>query len=149
MGFFNRKKKYEGVAPHTWYPDILHWLEGDLIYCGNIAKAIGYNKATAKELARYNGEKSPFGYPTERFIYKSVDQNGMIYLEDGDKHLHTFEFWRFIKSSENLSLKSRQVESALIESKSYMQLIENFQSAFNELQEEDQHPKRLGPSSKD
>lgn len=144
MPFFSRKNKIAGQPPHTWYPDILHWQEGDSIYCGNIAKAIGYNKANTKALALYDGPKSAFGYPTERFTYKSVDSKGMIYVEDGKGHLHTFEFWRFIKASDNLSLKSRQVQAQQSDSEQYMELIKNFQQAFNELQEKDNHPKRLG-----
>lgn len=144
MPFF-RKNKYTGKAPHEWYPEILHWKEGDEVHCGNIYKAIGYNKVSTKQMATFNGPTSPFGYPTERFKYKSVDAKGMIFLEDPSGHLHRFEFWRFIKVSENLSLNSREVEQELVDSQSYMQLIENFQSAFNQLQSEDDHPKRIGP----
>jgi hypothetical protein len=147
MPFFSRKNKYENKPPHTWYPDILHWREGDTILCSNIAKAIGYSKATVKDLALYDGPKSATGYATERFKYKSVDAKGMIYLENEKGHLHSFEFWRFIKASDNISLKSREVEAQQADSESYMELIQNFQKAFNELQEKDAHPKRLGDSS--
>jgi hypothetical protein len=145
MPFFS-KNKYEGKPPHEWYPEILHWKEGDEVNCGNIYKAIGYSKVSTKQMTTFSGPTSPFGYPTERFKYKSVDVNGMIFLEDSSGHLHRFEFWRFIKVSENLSLRSREVEQGLVNSKSYMQLIQNFQSAFNQLQKEDNHPKRLGSS---
>ena len=144
MYFFSRKNNHQGEPPHTWYPDILHWREGDSIVCGDVAKAIGYMKATNKELALYDGPKNGMGYATERFTYKSVDASGMIYLEDSKGHLHTFEFWRFIKASDNQSLKSRQIEAKQADSESYMELIQNFQKAFNELQEKDDHPKRLG-----
>ena len=79
-----------------------------------------------------------------RFIYKSVDENGSIYVTDPDGHLVQFEFWRFNKVSTNETLKSRLIEQKQQNSESYMELMKNFQHAFNELQEADDHPKRLG-----
>jgi len=38
MGLFKNKKK--GIAPHTWYPEILQWKQGDEINVWNIAQAI-------------------------------------------------------------------------------------------------------------
>lgn len=68
----------------------------------------------------------------------------MIYVEDKDGNLMEFEFYRFIKKSKNESLKSRKVSSKIGNTKEYMELINNFQQAFDELQEADNHPKRLG-----
>ncbi len=78
------------------------------------------------------------------FTYKSVDKRGNIYLEDPHNHLVQFEFWRFIKVSTNETLKSRLVEEKQRGSEEYMELMQNFQQAFNELQGADNHPKRLG-----
>ena len=38
MELFRNKKK--GVPPHTQYPEILHWKDGDRINCWNIAQAL-------------------------------------------------------------------------------------------------------------
>jgi hypothetical protein len=142
MGLFKNDKK--GKPPHTWYPDILHWQEGDQIFCWNVAKAIGYLKAKSSDWAKYTtGDGLQSGYMSATFKYKSVDQNGNIYLEDKDDHLVQFEFYRFIKAAKNESLESRELESHQQDSEEYMELMEEFQKAFNELQESDNHPHRL------
>ncbi len=140
MGLFTNKKK--GKAPHTWYPDILHWREGDKIFCWNVAKAIGYAKAKPQDYYKFLGHNST-GYGKGTFAYKSVDGQGNIYLDhDGD--IVQFEFFRFIKVAQNESLASRKLELQYRDSEKYMELMHTFQKAFDELQEEDQHPKRLG-----
>ena len=143
MGFFKNDKK--GKPPHTWYPEILHWREGDKIFCWNIAKALGYMNAKSKDLYKYMSatEQMSGGFGKANFFYKSVDETGTIYLEDEGETVQ-FEFWRFIKSSENESLKSRNLQDDLKNSKKYMELMSTFQHAFDELQEADDHPKRLG-----
>jgi len=140
MGLFTNKKK--GKAPHTWYPDILHWREGDKIFCWNIAKAIGYAKAKPQDFYKYLDHGSS-GYGKGTFSYKSVDGQGYIYLEH-DENIVRFEFFRFIKVAKNESLASRKLELQYQDSEKYMELMHTFQKAFDELQEEDQHPKRLG-----
>lgn len=143
MGLFTNKKK--GKPPHTWYPEILHWREGDKIFCWNIAKAIGYINTKSKDLYKYMSaaEQMSGGFGKATFLYKSVDENGNVYLEyDGETV--QFEFWRFIKSSENESLKSRNLQDDVKNSKRYMELMFTFQHAFDELQEADDHPVRLG-----
>ncbi len=141
MGFFTNKKK--GNPPHTWYPEILHWREGDKIYCSNITKAFGYSKVRTRDIVKYIKPNEVVGKVS--FVYKSVDEQGNIYLSDPDDHLVQFEFWRFIKVSTNETLKSRLVEERQKGSEEYMELMSNFQHAFDELQEQDNHPKRLGP----
>lgn len=143
MGFFKNDKK--GKPPHTWYPEILHWREGDKIFCWNIAKALGYMNAKSKDLYKYMSaaEQMSGGFGKANFFYKSVDESGNIYLEYEDETVQ-FEFWRFIKSSENESLKSRNLQDDVKNSKKYMELMSTFQHAFDELQEADEHPKRLG-----
>jgi len=145
MPIFSRKNKYEGQPPHTWYPDILHWREGDSLFCSNVQQSVGFLKVKPKYLKMYfDTPKDEIGFLSAKFTYKSVDASGMIFVEDVKGHLHSFEFWRFIKSSDNLSLKSREIKERQANSESYMELIQNFQTAFNELQEKDEHPKRLG-----
>tara|TARA_R110002124_G_scaffold135815_3_gene298839 strand:- start:3764 stop:4198 length:435 start_codon:yes stop_codon:yes gene_type:complete len=140
MGFFKNDKK--GKPPHTWYPDILHWREDDTIFCRNISRAFGYTKVKTEDIIKYMKPNDVIG--KVRFIYKSVDENGSIYVTDPDGHLVQFEFWRFNKVSTNETLKSRLIEQKQQNSESYMELMKNFQHAFNELQEADDHPKRLG-----
>lgn len=148
MGLFKNDRK--GQPPHTWYPEILHWREGDKIFCWNIAKAIGYMKARQADLYRYmngvNHHTSPYGKGI--FNFKSVDEQGNIYL-DYEGEVVTFEFWRFIKAAKNETLESRKLQDNLKESKNYMELMKNFQHAFDELQEADDHPVRLGKSKKE
>lgn len=140
MGFFNNNKK--GKPPHSWYPEILHWKTGDKIFCWNISKSIGYLKAESSDAYKYLSENGT-GFGKAMLIYKSVDEQGNIFLEDEDEHLVQFEFWRFIKSARNESLKSRKLEERQKDSQEYMELMQNFQQAFDELQEADNHPKRL------
>ncbi len=140
MRLFRNKKK--GVPPHTWYPEILHWKDGDRINCWNIAQALTGQKFDWGTYHKYSGANSGSGQYT--FTFKSVDQQGKIYLEDDEGHLVEFQFYRFVKYSRNETLKSRKLEQRVIESKDYMELMGNFQKAFDELQEADNHPKRLG-----
>ncbi|MFN1835148.1 hypothetical protein AB2B38_007800 [Balneola sp. MJW-20] len=140
MGLFNNDKK--GKPPHTWYPEILHWREGDKIYCRNITRAIGYTKVKSQDVAKYIQPNDVVGKVV--FTYKSVAEDGTIYVEDMDGHMLHFEFWRFIKVSVNETLKSRKIQQKRQGSERYMELMQNFQEAFDELQEEDDHPKRLG-----
>lgn len=144
MGFFRNDKK--GKPPHTWYPEILHWREGDQIYCQNITKAFGYTKVKTADVERYMIPNAVIHKAI--FTYKTVDELGMIYLIDPHNQMVQFEFWRFIKVSRNETLKSRAIEQKQKDSEKYMELMSNFQKSFDELQEEDNHPKRLGEPSK-
>ncbi|MEO9884734.1 MAG: hypothetical protein ABJR05_13595 [Balneola sp.] len=148
MRFFENDKK--GRPPHTWYPDILHWREGDQVYCWNIAKAIGYIKARSADYSKYAQVVGfDYNYGKATFKFKSVDETGKIYLEDEDGLLVEFEFYKFIRAAKNESLVSRKVEQNQKNSENYMELMENFQHAFDELQESDNHPKRLGQLNKE
>ena len=143
MGLFKNDKK--GKPPHTWYPEILHWREGDKIYCWNISKAFGYTKVKTKDVVKYINPNEVVG--KVNFTYKSVDEDGTIYVTDPNGHLVQFEFWRFIKASSNETLKSRLIEQKQENSNRYMDLMKNFQQAFDEMQEADDHPKRLGDNT--
>ncbi len=145
MKFFRNKKR--GVPPHTWYPEILHWKEGDRINCWNIAQALTGEKFDWGTYHKYS--KSSTGSGQYVFSYRSVDELGKIYLEDEDGDLLSFHFYKFIKYARNETLKSRTLEQRVMESKEYMELMGNFQQAFNELQAADNHPKRLGDKSSD
>lgn len=140
MGIFNNDKK--GKPPHTWYPDILHWQEGDEIYCWGIMSALGWMNFSMATYHKYIDSLS--GTAKGTFYYKSVDEQGTIFLEDENGNIVEFEFWRFIKKARNESLKSRQIEGRVKQSKEYMELMEEFQKAFNELQESDNSLHRLG-----
>lgn len=144
MGIFDNNKK--GKPPHIWYPDILHWQEGDEIYCWGIMSAFGLKNFSWANYHKYVDAISATSKGT--FYYKSVDKNGHIFLEDENGNIVQFEFWRFIKKARNESLKSRQTQERLKESQEYMELMEEFQNAFNELQESDNHPRRLGESKR-
>lgn len=147
MGFFKNDKK--GKPPHTWHPDILHWREGDKIFCWNVGKAIGYMKARQADLYKYmEGVNHVTPYGKGMFNYKSVDEQGNIYL-DYEGETVTFEFWRFIKVAKNETLESRKLEDRVKNSEKYMELMSTFQHAFDELQEADDHPVRLGESKKE
>lgn len=140
MGFFSNSKK--GKPPHTWYPDILHWKEGDEIYCWGIISALGIWNFSWAIYHKYVDSLS--GTAKGTFYFKSVDKEGNIFLEDKKGNLIQFEFWRFIKKARNESLKSRRIEGQVKQSEEYMELMKEFQNAFNELQESDNHPHRLG-----
>ena len=145
MGLFTNKKK--GQPPHTWYPDILHWREGDKILCWNIAAVMGNRNFDWSVYHRYTSGMDASG--KAMFTYKSVDEMGRIYLEDDEGHLIEFEFYKFIRKASNKSLKSRKVKHRVKESARYMELMQNFQQAFDELQEKDNHPKRLGEGNQE
>lgn len=140
MGFFNSNKK--GIPPHTWYPDILHWKEGDEIYCWAIMSAIGWKNFS---WANYHKYVDPYTLTSKcTFYYKSIDEQGTIFLDDGDGTIAQFEFWRLIRKARNESFTKRQIEYRVKQSEGYMELMEEFQKAFNELQESDLYPRGLG-----
>lgn len=141
MGLFRNKKK--GVPPHTWYPEILHWKEGDRINCWNIAQALTGQKFDWGTYHKYV-DMSVGGSGKHVFTYKSVDEFGKIYLADDDGDLVEFHFYKFIKYARNETMKTRSIQQRILDSKEYMELMDNFQKAFDELQEADDHPKRLG-----
>src|SRR5690554_5890848 len=139
MGLFTNKKK--GKAPHTWYPDILHWREGDKIYCWNILSALGGKNSWA-EVHRYIPEGG--GLVKVHFVFVGVNSEGKIFVMDEKDNLLEFEFYRFIKKSRNESLVNREIQIRAKGTENYMELMRSFQQAFDELQEEDNHLKRLG-----
>lgn len=138
MSFFRNKKK--GSPPHRWYPEILHWRDGDRIHCWNIAQALTGEKFDWGTYHKYSGESGSGKYT---FTYKSVDESGKIYLTDDDGEFVSFHFYKFINKARNETLKSRNLEQRVLQSEKYMELMSNFQQAFDELQEQDNHPKRL------
>ena len=133
MGLFRNKKK--GVAPHSWYPEILHWKDGDRINCWNIAQALGGEKFDWGTYHKYADSTSASGQYV--FTYRGVDEIGKVYLADDEGDLVEFHFYKFIKYARNETLRSRNLEHRVVESKEYMELMENFQKAFTELQEAD------------
>ena len=131
MGLFRNKKK--GVAPHLWYPEILQWREGDKINVWNIAQAIAVGwKFDWGTYNRYSNADSANGQ--HMFTFKSVDEFGNTMLADEDEHLVEFQFYRLIKYARNETLKTRKLEQRVNDSGRYMELMSNFQQAFDELQ---------------
>lgn len=145
MGLFKNGKK--GKPPHTWYPDILHWREGDSIYCWNVMSALGNNQNSWPEIHRYTPKGG--GFAKAHFKFIGVNSDGKIFVKDNEDHLLEFEFYRFIKKSKNESLANKLVKDRLKGTKDYMELMKNFQHAFDELQEADDHPIRLGEPKKE
>lgn len=136
MGFFDLfRSNKKGKPPHTWYPDILHWKEGDEIYCWGILSALGFENFS---WANYHKHTDPHsGAAKGTFYFKSVDKDGSIFVEDENGNIVRFEFYRFIRKSRNESLISRQAEAQVRESEEYMELIQEFQKAFDHLQVSD------------
>lgn len=141
--YFQRRRNKTGSI-HLWYPDILHWQQGDKVNCWNIALAAN-NDVDMGDIQRFRDPK--LGTMIGDFTYKSVDDAGHIFLEDREGNLMQFDFWRLVKYAKNISLKNRNLETKLKDSAAYMELTEHFQQAFNELQEADNHPKRIGNSN--
>jgi len=133
MGLFTNKKK--GQPPHTWYPDILHWREGDSLYCWNVMSATGGNKKTLAQIYRYIPTGG--GFVKAHFTFAGVNSEGKIFVKDNEDHLLEFQFYRFIKKSVNESLASRLVEDRLRGTEHYMELMQNFQKSYDELSESD------------
>lgn len=132
MSFFKNEKK--NTAPHKWYPDILHWKKGDEVFCWNIVYASG--KIFSADYHRYVNEA---GRAKATFYYEGISSNGNIILKDKEDHFVEFEFYRFIKKARNESLKNRNLSQKIQESSEYMELIEAFQKAFEELEESDKN----------
>ena len=130
MGLFNNHIK--NVPPHKLHPQILHWREGDEIENIDFQKMAHKNKFMAVVM-RIDGV-----IPMTTYLYKSLTSDGFIIVEDKEsKHLQKVAFEKFIKKASNMSLKSRWVEQELQDSKEYMELIDNFQQAYIELEESD------------
>ncbi len=115
-------------APHIWYPEILHWHEGDEIRARNANAKNWFSKLMAFEVGRLN----------IFYYYKSVTSDGYIIVEEKETgHLHKLIFKKFIRKATNISFKNRSIHSDIDTSKEYMALMEEFQKAYVELQESD------------
>lgn len=106
-------------APHEQYPEILHWKVGDEIR---------------------NNPRCPHVF---WFNLISITSEGQVYdaqvygqncLND---HKCSYALWVIMRDGSNLSLQDRQINETLKESNDYMELIEQFNVAFAELQERD------------
>ncbi len=127
MGLFKNKKK--GAPPHTWYPEILHWQEEDEIRAFNVERNWFY--------ATFFLIEEPQGLEV-LYLYKGLTYDGLIVLEEKETGLlHKVDFYKFIKRARNLSLKNRSINQTLNQSKEYMELISEFQTAFSELSDSD------------
>lgn len=125
MGILSTKHQ----APHSWYPEILHWQEGDEIRARNANAKSWFAKLMAFEDGRLN----------IFYYYKGVTSDGFIIVQEKETgHLHKLIFKKFIRKAINLSLKNRMIHSDMGTSKEYMVLMEEFQKAYLELQEGDE-----------
>ena len=84
------------------------------------------------------------GFAKAHFVFVGVNSEGKIFVKDEKENLLEFDFYRFIKKARNESLVNRMIQDRITGTENYMELMKSFQQAFDELQEEDQHPKRLG-----
>jgi hypothetical protein len=131
MGFFKKDKK--GIPPHKLHPDVLHWKEGDEIVARNVKLKGWFSKIIAFE----------DGYLNMTYLFKAVTDDGYIIVEEKESNnLHKVEFRKFIKKANNNSLINRSIKQDLNHSKDYMELIDNFQQAYTDLEESDK-PKLL------
>ena len=97
--------------------------------------ATGGNKETLAQIYRYI--PSGGGFAKAHFTFTGVNSEGKIFVKDNEGHLLEFQFYRFIKKSVNESLASRMVEDRLKGTENYMELMQNFQKAYDELSESD------------
>ncbi len=131
MGLFRNKKKR--AAPHTWYSEILHWKEGDTIVARNVRVKNWFSLVIAFEDSNLN----------LNYLYKSITRDGFIIIEEKDTgELHRVRFDTFIKHAKNISFNNRYIASEIDGSKEYMMLVEEFQTAYKDLEEKD-NPKLL------
>ena len=127
MGLFTNKKK--GIAPHIWYPEILHWQEGDEVMARNVTATNIFLKIRAVDLEILN----------MTYLFKSVTNSGFIIVEEKETgELHKIEFYKFIRKAKNLSLRKRLIIGEIEDSKGYMELMSEFRKAYQELESSDQ-----------
>lgn len=132
MSLFKKRKE---IYPHKVNSQLMHWREGDEIFARNIKAKSWFSKMIAFERNSLN----------IIYIFRGLTKNGSVILEEKETgHLEKTELRKFLKYAKNKSLKNRLLKNDLDESKEYMELLETFQKAFDELQEADDHPKRLG-----
>ncbi|MEQ9264578.1 MAG: hypothetical protein RLN81_05115 [Balneolaceae bacterium] len=130
MSFFRKKEQ----PSHLLYPDILHWKEGDEIKARNANITGPFSKLMAFETGKLN----------LIYLYKGLTDDGFIIVEEKDNgQLHKVNFRRFLKHAKNISFKNRAIEQDLDQSKNYMELIDEFQKAYTELQDGDKDQKLL------
>lgn len=130
MSFFRKKEQ----PSHLLYPDILHWKEGDVIKSRNANITGPFSKLMAFETGKLN----------LTYLYKGLTGDGFIIVEEKDNgQLHKVNFKRFLKHAKNISFKNRAIEQDLDQSKNYMELIDEFQKAYTELQDGDKDQKLL------
>lgn len=116
------------LPPHKLHPDILHWREGDELFARNVKLKGWFSKLMAFETGNLNAA----------YYFKAITDEGVIVVAEKESgHLHKVKFEKFIKKATNLSFVNRAIEQDLKTSQNYMELMENFQQAYNELEEAD------------
>lgn len=131
MGLFRRKKN---LPPHKIHPDVLHWQEGDeLVYMSVIM-----NGPIVIDIDAYGDTNKKRGY------FKSLTPDGHIIVEEKETgNLDKYDFKKFMKAAKNISFQNRSFSMEIDESKEYMELMKEFQKAYNELQASDKNQKLL------
>lgn len=124
MFYISTKKR---LPPHVWYPEVLHWREGDSI----VSKDSIYVSLLSIVIADDDGFSL-------RYRYKSITRDGFIILEEEETgKLEKRRFDLFIRVSKNISYNNRHLNSEIQRSKEYMDLIQEFQNAYIELEKAD------------
>lgn len=132
MGFFSSNKLQ--IPPHKLHPEVLHWKEGDEIVARNIKVKSLFSKLMAFETGKLNIV----------YYYKGLTSDGFVIVEEKESgHLDKVEFYKFIKHAKNKSVKNRILTQDLEQSRDHMELIDEFQKAYNELEASDKGRKLL------
>lgn len=131
MGLFKKKKN---LPPHKIHPDVLHWKEGDEI----VYMILVMNGPIVIDTDSYGESNKMRGY------FKTLTPEGHIIIEEKETgNLNKYEFRKFIRAAKNISFQNRTFAAEIDNSKEYMELMSEFQKAYEELQASDKNPKLL------
>ncbi len=132
MGFLRKKKSSN--SPRLTNSELLHWKPGDLIESTDYGKVEKKNKFQTF-LLRVDGI-----LPTTKYNYKSITDDGFIIIEEQETlRLFKIELNEFLKDAKNISYNNRSISKDLVKSSRYMELIDEFQAAYLELQNADNY----------
>ncbi len=135
MGFFTKNKNMG--SPHVLYPILLHWQKGDII------TSIDYGKMESKNFFTAFILRADGLTPMATYIYQSITEDGFVIIEHEETgRLYKIGIKKFLKDAQNISFNNRSIKDDLLDSSRYMELVNEFQIAYNELRESDQ-PKQL------
>ena len=131
MNFFKSDKN---IPPHKINSELLHWREGDEIIARNLKITGLISFITAWETDKLKSH----------YYFKSFTKDGHIIVADkGTGNLEKVRLRKFLKHAKNASLQNRKLENDIEDSEEYMELINQFQKAFGELEESDSYSIKL------